>query len=92
MFDEIRKTLNVINKSSNVYISENLTYVLEPSFDEENKRYYKYLKFSIIRRGGMNNNVIFRASCKENNPDCYLKVIVDILNDIKEKYLKEGFL
>lgn len=91
MFEEIKELLTEISDFPNLYVSQNTEYVLEPIPNTEVKDYYKYLKFSIVRRGSIySDSVVYQASCKENNPKAYLEVIIKDLKTLKNKYLLSG--
>ena len=93
MFDKINELLREISDFPNLYVSENMEYVLEPISNSDAKDYYRRLKFSIVRRGRLyTQTVVYRANCKENNPDEYLKIIKDDLEIIKSNYLKNGWI
>lgn len=92
MFDKIKNILKEISDCPNVYISQSQEYVLEPIIGSDIKDYFRYLKFAIIKKHNHVERVVYRASCKENNPEEYLKEILNDLTIIKNNYLKVGEL
>ena len=92
MFDKIKSILKEISDCPNVYISQSQEYVLEPIVGSDIKDYFRYLKFAIIKKYDHVERVVYKASCKENNPEEYLKEILNDLTTIKNNYLKAGEL
>lgn len=92
MFDKIKGILKEISDCPNVYISQSQEYVLEPIVGSDIKDYFRYLKFAIIKKYDHIEGVVYKASCKENNPEEYLKEILNDLITIKNNYLKVGEL
>lgn len=89
MFEDIKNILKQIEGCPNVYVSQNTEYVIEPIGTGDAKDYVRHLKFTIVERGASYiNNVIYKASVKENNPEMYLKSILEDLIKISKKYLK----
>lgn len=90
MFEKIKEILIEIDRCPNIYVSQNSEFVLEPlKYDSDVKDYIKYLKFTIIRIGKTYDNIIYRASCKENNPSKYLENIYEDLKKVKAVYIPE---
>lgn len=85
IYDEIKRLVNEISDYPNIYVSQNQEIVIEPMLNNER---YRYLKFVIIRRNNNIDRVIYKASCKENNPNEYLNIILSDLEKIKNQYLK----
>lgn len=90
MFEEIRTLVNEISNLPNIFVSQDTEYVLEELHGDKAKDYFRYFKFTIIKKGTSiaHHNVIYRASCKENNPESYLKLLIDDLNIIKSKIME----
>ena len=96
MFDSIKAILNEISQCPNVYVSQTQDIVIEPIQDSINlsgsqikiNDYFRYLKFAIVKKQTCFDRVIYKAICKENNPEEYLKSILDDLKKIKANYFK----
>jgi len=89
IYDEIKRLLNEISDYPNVYVSQNQELVIEPMANNE---IYRYLKFVIVRRNNNIDRVIYKANCKENNPNEYLNIILNDLLKMKKRYLNGGIL
>lgn len=95
MFEKIKDIVDEIAKMPEIFVSSSLEFILEPIYEEIEKNTCRYFKFAIIRNNNFAvchsaNDIIYRASCKDNNPEDYLLKVYNDLTIIKEKLLLEN--
>lgn len=85
MFNEILEILKELDNSPFIIVHKVVEHLIENNDD------IRLLKINIYKLYGNDfYSLIFKANVKENNPDNYLKQILDRLLVIKNKYFKVG--
>lgn len=76
MFDEIKDILYDISKCClKLYVSQNI----------EIKKEIRILKFTIVKRGVVYDNIVYQCIAKENDSDVFLRKLKNDLLKIKNK-------
>ena len=90
MFEQIKLMLKDISSLPNIYVIQNQEYVKDTWNALETDDFYLKLSFTIIQTQDYIPITLYKACCKENNPNCYLKIILNDLTKIKSKFFKGG--